>query len=868
LKRIILFVCVIILLITEVTKGQTIDSTVSITDTLSLNQRDLDSLVAAGDSTLGKPKRQSSLEYEVNYQSDDSMEVDLDAQKVYLYGNAVATYGDIELKAAYIEISLRQNELRATGLPDSNGIIIGEPVFAQGDQLFDAGEMRYNFKTKRGLSKHVKTQESGGYLHGETVKRDTGEVIYIQDGKYTTCEYDEPHFHIHASKLKVIPKDKIITGPAYLSIADIPTPLVLPFGFFPNTDRRANGILLPTWTNTSNQGFGIMNGGYYFGVGEIMDFSLTGDVYTRGGYAASINSNYVKRYKFRGGYTLRYNRTVFAEKGYPDYSNTGTFNVRWSHSQDSKARPGTSFSASVDVGSSKGYRNDFNSSQEDFLKSQMNSSIKYSKSFQNSPFSLIMSASSSQNTQRQFISIRAPQASLNMARIYPFKGDTPRPSNSFMKKSGIEGVGIQGSADLINRLEGREDTVFSNYKNRMLRSMQNGVKVNSTMNTNITLLKYITLTPSTTHRLVGYRKTLRKEWDADSAELRAFYQDGLDGFYDGSASASLNTNIYGTYIFRNEIIKAMRHQITPSASISYRPDYTKEFWGYYDEVQKDTLGRTEQYSYFDQGAFSDRPAAQGNGVVTFNLINTLELKVRDRSDSTDDKQEKKLRLIDAFNLNTSYVMAADSLKWNPLRVAFRTKVVPGLSIDANATLDPYARSAKGTRINQFQYDKNGSVGTWTSAVVRFTYDIRPKKNKKKAGQLPRKEEQDRAVPVGYFTDFIDYALPWNINVRYNIQYSNNGTTESLKQVIDMQGQVQLTRNWQIGYRTGIDITKLDVTQTSIDIYRDLHCWEFSLGVVPFGIRERYTFQINVKPGMLDALKIPRKWEYNRPDRDQ
>ena len=306
--------CVIILLITEVTKGQTIDSTVSITDTLSLNQRDLDSLVAAGDSTLGKPKRQSSLEYEVNYQSDDSMEVDLDAQKVYLYGNAVATYGDIELKAAYIEISLRQNELRATGLPDSNGIIIGEPVFAQGDQLFDAGEMRYNFKTKRGLSKHVKTQESGGYLHGETVKRDTGEVIYIQDGKYTTCEYDEPHFHIHASKLKVIPKDKIITGPAYLSIADIPTPLVLPFGFFPNTDRRANGILLPTWTNTSNQGFGIMNGGYYFGVGEIMDFSLTGDVYTRGGYAASINSNYVKRYKFRGGYTLRYNRTVFGKR--------------------------------------------------------------------------------------------------------------------------------------------------------------------------------------------------------------------------------------------------------------------------------------------------------------------------------------------------------------------------------------------------------------------------------------------------------------------------------------------------------------------------------------------------------------------------
>lgn len=848
--------------------GQTVDTTATAVqpDTLSLGQNELDELVQSGDSTSAKKKRKSSLEHEVNYQSADSMEVDLKAQKVYLYGNAVATYGDIELKAAYIEISLQQNELRATGMPDSNGNMIGEPVFAQGDQVFDAKEMRYNFKSKRGLSKHVKTQESGGYLHGETVKRDTGEVIYIQDGMYTTCEYDDPHFHIHAGKLKVIPKDKIITGPAYLAIADIPTPLVLPFGFFPNTDKRANGILLPTWTNTSNQGFGIMNGGYYLGVGESMDFSFMGDVYTRGGFAASVNSNYVKRYKFRGGYTFRYTQTVFAEKGYPDYSNEGTFNVRWTHSQDSKARPGTSFSAAVDVGSSRGYRNDFNSSTEDFLKSQMNSSIKYSKNFQNSPFSLIMSASSSQNTQREFVSIRAPMASLNMARVYPFKGDSPRPSNSFMKKSGIEGIGIQGSADFVNRLEGGEDTIFSNYKNRMLRSMQNGVKVNSTMNTSVTLLKYLTLSPSTTHRVVGYRKTLRKEWDSDSAIIREYYQDGLDAFYDPSVSANLNTTVYGTYLFKSDLIRAMRHQIMPSATISYRPDYTKEFWGYYDEVQKNEEGDTELYSYFDDGAFSDRPARQGNGVISLNLANTLELKVRDRSDSTDAKQDKKLRLIDQFALNTNYAMAADSLKWNPLRVSFRTSLVPGLSIDASATLDPYARNKDGDKIDQFQFDRNGAIGTWTSAVVRFTYDIRPGKNKKNKNNASDPATDPTKSP--YFTDFIDYSLPWNMNVRYNIVYGNDGVDESFRQVVDLTGQVQLSRNWQIGYRTGFDITNLDVTQTSIDIYRDLHCWEFSLGVVPFGVRERYTFQINVKPGMLDALKIPRKWEYNKPDRDQ
>lgn len=795
------------------------------------------------------------------------MEVDLTSQKVYLYGNAIATYGDIELQAAFIEISLKSNELRATGLPDSTGEIAGKPLFKQGDQAFDAEEMRYNFKSKRGLSKTVKTQESGGYLHGETVKRDTGEIIYIQDGMYTTCEYDDPHFHIHANKLKVIPKDKIITGPAYLSIADIPTPLVVPFGFFPNTERRANGILLPTWTNTRNQGFGVLGAGYYFGVKDFMDFSLTADVYTRGGWAGYVASNYAKRYKYRGNYRLSYTNTVFSEKDYPDYSRAGTFNVRWSHTQDRKARPGTSFSASVDVGSSRNYRNNVNSATDDFLKSQMNSSIKFTKIFPNSPFTFGVSANSSQNTQTRFVSIRAPQASLNMARIFPFKGNEPRPSNSFLKKSGIEGIGIQGSADLTNRLEGREDTLFNNYNNRMLRGMKNGMVVKGQINTNIKLLKYFTLTPSTNHKFVGVRQTLRQRWNADSLRVEEYFVDGLDGFYDGSASASLNTNIYGTYTFKSEVIKAMRHTIIPSASISYRPDYSVESWGYFGEVRTDIFGNTEDYTFFEDGALPDRPTAQGNGVVNLNLINTLEMKVRNLKDSTSKEKEKKLWLIDAFNFSTLYSMAKDSLKWNPVTIAFRTRVIPGLAVDANATLDPYARSVEGRRIDQFQFEQDGNVGNWTNAAVRLTYDIRPKQKKNKKKDQGESGASRRNDPL-YYTDFIDYSLPWNVNVRYNISYSSNGTTETIRQIVDLRGQLQLSRNWQIDYTTGFDIRNLDITQTTINIYRDLHCWEFSLGVTPFGVQQRYTFTINAKPGMLAALKIPRSRQFNTPDRSQ
>ena len=841
-----------------------IDSTISSNDSATI-----DSLGVSGDSTsldstlkAIKPKRKSSLEYEVNYQADDSMRVDLKKQMVYLYGNAITTYGDIELKANYIEISLKTNELSAKGLPDSTGTIVGEPVFTQGSQMFEAGEMKYNFKTKRGLSKEVKTQEGGGYLHGSVVKRDSSEIVYIKNGMYTTCEYDEPHFHIHANKMKVIPQDKIITGPAYLSISDVPTPLAVPFGFFPNSESRSNGLIIPSYGEAVNQGFYLSRGGYYFGLNDNMDFSLTGDIYTRGTWATYLNSRYVKRYRFNGNYSIDFVNSKFSNKEYPDYFSARTFNVKWRHAQDAKARPGSSFSADVNAGSSKNFRNNLQSTSTNYLQSQLNSSIRYSKNFDNSPFSFSAAASGNQNTQTEIISIRAPEASLNMARIFPFKGKVPASSTSFKSKAGIDKIGINGSVDFSNKLEGKEDTLFNNYDNRMLKNMDNGLRTQSTASTNIKLFKYLTVSPSTSHRIVAYRKTTEKVWNSDSNRVETKRPTGVDGFYDGSASLSASTVIYGTYLYKSDVVKAMRHQVTPTASLSYRPDYSDPFWGYFADVQSDTLGNITQYSRFEGGLYGS-PTAQENGVLNLALNNTFELKVRNNKDTTGKQEDKKLRILDAFNFSTNWNIAKDSVKWNPVSIALRSNVLPGFTINASATLDPYyINPANGRRIDELQYNRTGDIGNWTRASVAFTYNIQPKKSKKK------QEEKSNELSDAnmYYTDFVDFDIPWSVRINYNVRYTNTVVTESVSQIVDLSGETNITQNWRVAFKTGYDLTNTQVTYSSLDVYRDLHCWEFSLGVVPFGPRQSYNFQINVKSAILQDLKLNRRRQSSIPER--
>jgi len=816
-----------------------------------------DSLTSTDSTTLDSllPKgRQSSLEHDVVYSADDSMLIDLDGDKVYLYGNAIAEYGDIKLEAAFIEISLSTSELRATGLPDSVGEMMGYPKFTQGSQMFVSEEMRYNFKSQRGISKSVKTQQGeDGFVHGEVVKKDTGKVIYIKNGKYTTCEYDDPHFHIHAGKLKVITEDKIITGPAYLAIADIPTPLAVPFGFFPNSQERANGIIIPSWGETRGLGLSLNGGGYYFGIGDRADVALTADIYSRGSWNGYVNSRYAKKYKYNGSAGLQLVKRIYGEPEFPNYSNLPIrYKVLWQHRQDPKAKPGRTFSASVDFGNPDADRLNVNQTSTNQLRNSTKSSINYSKSFSNSPFTLRVAAQSDQNAKTGDVNVQLPSAALTMARIYPLKQKV-----LIGKEKPWEKIGINGTLEGKNQVTALFTSLFTDST---LKEMRNGVQMNVPISAGYKVLRYVTVSPSITNRFVGLRQTIAKEWNADSARVEEYKTDGINGFWEGGANLQFSTIVYGIYNYKSDLIKALRHQVTPSVSFGYKPDYTAPGWGYFKTVQSDSLGNTSEYSIFNTGVYSG-PSANENGVVSFALSNTFELKVADRSDSTEAGKDKKLKLLDAFNFNTAYRASKDSNRWDPLSISVRTSVLKGLTFNGSASLDPYAWSPEtGRTTADYWYDRTGKIGKWRTARGSFRYSLSPKASKKKV----EKKKEQLAEQGLYYDDFVDFEIPWNASVTYNISYNRSSLTENISQNVDFNGDINVTRNWKFGFQSSFDIREQKMAYTKFNIYRNLHCWEMSLGVVPFGTYQSYTFAINVKAATLQDLKLNRNRQFNVP----
>jgi hypothetical protein len=823
----------------------------SFLDSNAIDSVNLDSLQP--DSTLPK-KRKSTLDHDVNYSAEDSMLIDLAHEMVYLYGDAVAEYGDIRLEADYIEIALGNSELRASGLPDSTGEMAGFPVFTQGDQKFDSKEMRYNFKTQRGLSKSVVTQEGEGYLHGELIKKDTGNVIYIANGMYTTCEYSEPHFHIHAKKLKVITEDKIITGPAYLSVADIPTPLVVPFGFFPNSTKRANGLIIPSYDLNNARGIGIQGGGYYFGLGDYADFALTGDIYTNGSWRASISSGYAKRYKFNGTAGVEFTKFYNSEPGFLDYVDYPlVYNVKWTHRQDPKAKPGRNLSASVDFGSPKSQKYNISTSRDVYTRSSVKSNIKYSKVFTNTPFSFSSAIASSQNPNTGEVNLQAPDAALTMSRIFPFKRKI-----AVGEEKAWEKIGVQATLSGKNEVTAQYSKLFTDST---LRAMKNGAQLSVPITGNYKMLKYVTVSPNVTNKFVGVRQTISREYNADSARIEENRVNQLNGYWQGSSSLTFSTIVYGLYRYRNDVLRALRHQMIPSVSIGYTPDYSDPAWGYYKSVQSDSLGNTQRYSVFAGGVYG-APSSSEAGVIGFSLNNTFEAKVRDLQDSVGTG-EKKIKLLDQFSLGTAYNIVKDSINWSPLNINMRTMAIKGLDLQAAATLNPYAQNRlTGVDINQSQFRQTGKIGRWTRASATASYTLSPKSKKKTI-----EEKKQKLSDMGlYYTDFIDFDIPWSARIRYNISYTESGFNSTLLHNIDLDGNINITQNWKVGVFTGYDLVTQQIATTTFNIYRDLHCWEMSLGITPFGLRQSYTFSLNVKASTLSDLKIPRQKTFTVPAR--
>lgn len=793
------------------------------------------------------PPRQSMLDHPVNYHAADSMVMDLKNEKIYLYGDAEADYGDIKLNAAFIEIELSSSELAATSLPDSSGQPEGYPVFTQGDQTFESHEMRYNFKSQRGLSKMVKTQEGDGYLHGEVVKKDTGNVIYIQNGKYTTCDLDDPHFYFRSRKLKVVQRKNIVSGPAYLSLGNLPTPLAIPFGFFPNTEERSSGIIVPAPGESPNQGFYLNRGGYYLGLSERFDLSLTADIYSRGSWAGYVQTNYAKRYRYKGSFEMQAIKIIFGSPEFPNYRNDKLrYKLLWEHSQDRSAHPNRTFSASVNFGSPDADRVNLQSSTNAYLRSSSNSNIRFSKSFPNSPFSFSAAASSSQNATTGLTALSLPTAALNMSRINPFKNEerigNPRP---------WEDIGIQSSLNFDNKANVRADSLLTTST---LRAFNYSAKGSATISSNYKVLRYITLTPSVANNIALTPFTTVRSLNAENL-VETDTVRTVGGYWNGSANVALTTKLYALYLYKSERVKAMRHVSIPTLSLSYSPDYTSPAWGYFRTVA-DSLGREQRYSIFD-GTTVSAPPAKGNGVVNFNWQNSFELKLLNAKDTTGKNPDKKLMIIDNFGLSTNYKLAEDSARLAPMAITLRSKAVKGFSVQSGATLNPYVLSAAGRRTGEYMVANNGKLGHWTNANLTIDWTAKPSKT---SAASEKKKTQVEGENYRY-DDFLDFDIPWNVRLGYNLVYSRPSRTVSVTQTLRVNGDVSLTRNWKVSGSTNLDLRNLQFSYSQLTLVRDLHCWQISIDVVPFGDRKQYSIEIRPKSSLLQDLKLARTRRY-------
>jgi hypothetical protein len=798
-------------------------------------------------------KSDMAFDYPVYYDAEDSLLFDFVKQKAYLYGNAVIIYESINMTAEFVELDFENNEVFAHSITDSTGKETGKPIFKEGDEEFEADTIRYNFRTKKGIIKEVMTEFEGSFLHGSKTKMQPNRHVHMIDGKFTTCDLDHPHYYFSISKAKVIPNDKIISGPAFLVIEDIPTPLGIPFGFFPNKKGGTSGILIPEFGNEDNRGMFLKNGGYYWAINDFVDLTILGDIYSKGSWGATLISNYRVKYKFNGRIDLKYNRNVL---GYRDVNRTSSdlFAVNWKFIQDPKALPNTTFSADVQISSSNFDR--YNSySLNNYMSTNRQSSISLSKVFPNSPFSMTAALRHNQNNSTGAITLTSPDLSINMGRIYPFKRSVKTGESKIYEK-----IGVTYSMNLRNTI----NTTDSTLTDIGFDDMTNGISHRIPISTSAKLFNYTTVTPSFTYNERWYFKSMQKYWSYENEEVSSQYFSQFSRVWDYSAALNWNTQIYGTFNFKKGKLKALRHVVSPSVSFNYLPDFGKPKYNYYDEYSRiqynGTTGQYDTVSYIYsrfEGLPYGTPSRGGAGSVNFNIGNNLEMKLRNFKDTIET--DRKVKLIENLSFSSNYNIAADSLNWSPIAVSGRTKVRI-IDLNFSTSLDPYAAdsNAYGThvRVNQLAYNVNGQYLRLTLANVSASINLNSKMANSKA---PVDAENDPYKTLyGYPDNYVDFSIPWNVSIRYNFRYTKPYFESKITQTVNVSGDFNLTKKWKISFNTGYDIALRKVTPTTIDLYRDLHCWEASLHLVPFGAHKSYMFQINVKAAMLKDLKLTKR----------
>ena len=806
-------------------------------------------------------------------------------QIIHYYGDVTVTYGNMKMSADYMEYDLKSGILFARGTTDTTGNVVGRPVMEQGGKSYTMDEVRYNFNTQKARITNMVTQEQDGILHGHNIKMMPDRSINITKGKYTVCDCEEPHYYLHLTAAKVMtkPSQKTVFGPAYPVIADVPLPVGLPFGFIPKRPDRATGILFPTFGEETSRGFYLRDLGLYFVIGQYFDIAITGDIYTLGSWAVDVNSRYKVNYKCNGSFSITYSNDQVGEKGSSDFFQTRNFALRWNHSQDPKARPGTSFTASVNFSSPSNSRYNSTSVQE-ALQNQISSSISYSKNW-NGKINLSINALHNQNSRDSSYSFTLPNVTFSVSRFYPFKR-----KNRVGKEQWYEKFSLGYNTSLQNRInfkasEFNKPGFWDKFQNGMADNFQIGLP-------NFTLFKYINITPSVSYGMNWFFRTTEKEYNPDTGQVEDIKGKMFGAFgatHNYSGSISMSTRLYGIFNFgKHRKLQAIRHIVSPSLSASFSPDKAKYFNGYRTLTYTDRNGevKTQEYNIY-AGQLNSVPGKGSSATLNFSLGNNFEAKVRDLKDTTGTGS-KKIKLIDNLNFSTGYNFLADSLNMNNIGVTLSTSVFGKVGLSANANFDPYGilvdkNNPSGRRVNTFAVSMGQGLARLTNASVSLSYSlsgegkINGNDGSKQAGGNPADHYPriyyppitGEYIPGGWLY-YTNPNVPWSVNFNYSFsyrrgyQFSNDKVINKnqFTQTLGLSGNVKLTPRLSMQMSTNFDLMAMKMSATQISATYDLHCFNINVSWIPNGQWESWNFRIAANAAALaDLLQFKKSSSY-------
>ena len=846
-------------------------------------------------------KKSGALDAPVTFSSEDSMVYDAKSKVARLYGNSNVKYQNMDLSSDRIQMSLDSSLVRATGTADSTGAISGTPVFTMGQDKYESDTMAFNFKTKKGFIYNVYTEQEDGYLSSQHSKRDSSGVLYLEHGRYTTCDQPHPDFYIALSRAKVRPGKDVVFGPAYLVVADVPLPLAIPYGFFPFTKSYSSGFIMPSYGDESSRGFYLRDGGYYFAMSDKWDLKLLGEIYTKGSWGLSVASNYRKRYRYNGSFFFSYQNTKNGDKGMPDYTEQTSFKLQWSHRQDPKSNPFSSLSASVNFASTSYERNNLNSmyNPQSYTQSLRTSSVNWSTSFSSLGMTISGSANLSQNMIDSTVSLTLPDLNISVSRFYPFKR-----KHMAGKERWYEKISMSYTGQFSNSIDTKEDKLF---KSNLIKDWRNAFQHNIPINANFTLFNYININPSFNFTDRMYSNKVMKSWDEQAQTERADTTYRFYNVYNWSMSIGASTKMYGFWVPSKKIfgdkIQAIRHVLTPQVTFSYAPDCGSRYYETYQKTDADGNVSLVEYSPFENGLFNV-PSRGKTGSVTFDLSNNIEMKVKSDKDSTG---YKKLSIIDELGFNMGYNMAAKEKPWSDLTVRLRLKWWKNYTFNLNAVFATYAYelddNGRPYVSNHTEYSK-GRFGRFQGLSQNISFTLNPEKLKKWFGggddeedateDDNNTEDDDTGIESNVDDDMVNgqngarkknagkaetdadgymkFSMPWSLTFGYGITMRENTSgkfnTKTMRypyaftQTLNFSGNIRISDGWNISFSSGYDFENHDLSMTTASLSRDLHCFNMSCSVVlaPY-TSYNFSFRCNAAT-LTDALKYDKRSGYS------